>query len=281
MNSTSARNFLNLRRCCANVVFLFVVLVTGFTVNQQALGNPADYVKWTDTRQVGPFNIQATFSLAKYEKLFNELPDLQREITRTLGVRPTAAPVNVYLFSNEDQYRAYVTRKFPKVPYRTALFVVEGKQPSVYTFEKADMDIDLRHECTHALLHGSMPEVPLWLDEGLAKYFEVPASQRAFDHPYFDDMKWKWSLRLGMVRPIESLEERKNLSELDTADYRNAWAWVHFMMHGPEAAHAVLVNNIAYYQASATPPSKFSVQLAEAVPNPTEKMIQHFKHWQK
>lgn len=248
---------------------------------RSVFSSPADYVKWTDARQVGPFNIQATFPLAKYEKLFNELPDLQREITRTLGVHPTAIPVNVFLFSNEEQYRAYVERRFPKVLYRTALFVVDGKQPSVYTFEKADMDVDLRHECTHALLHGSLPEVPLWLDEGLAKYFEVPASQRAFDHPYFDDMKWKWSLRLGMVRPIESLEERKNLSDLDAADYRNAWAWVHFMMHGPEAAHTVLVNNITCYQTSGTPPGKFSVQLAEAVPNPTEKMVQHFKHWQK
>jgi hypothetical protein len=281
MNSASARNFRTTCHSYRHKLARVVALVTMFSLTQSVISSPADYVKWTDARQVGPFNLQATFSLAKYEKLFNELPDLQREITRTLGVRPTATPVYVYLFSNEEQYRAYVERRFPKVPYRTALFVVDGKQPSVYTFEKADMDIDLRHECTHALLHGSLPEVPLWLDEGLAKYFEVPASQRAFDHPYFDDMKWKWSLRLGMVRPIESLEDRKNLSELDTADYRNAWAWVHFMMHGPEAAHAVLVNNISYYQASTTPPSKFSTQLAEAVPNPTEKMIQHFKHWQK
>jgi hypothetical protein len=245
-----------------------------------AVGAPADNVKWTDARQVGPFNIQATFMLAKYDKLFTELPDLQREITRTLGVRPATTPIYVYIFSNEEQYRAYTQRHFPHVPYRTALFVLEGRSPGVYTYEKADLDIDLRHECTHALLHASLPTVPLWLDEGLAKYFEVPASQRAFDHPYFDDLKWKWSLRLGMVRSIESLEQRENLTEMDATDYRYSWAWVHFMMHGPEAAHQVLVRNIASYQQS-MPPGKLSSQLSEAVPNPTEKMIQHFKHWQK
>jgi hypothetical protein len=245
-----------------------------------AVGLPADFMKWSDTRQVGPFQIQATFPLAKYEKLFAELPDLQREITRTLGIPAASSPIYVYLFSDESQYREYTQRHFPKVPYRPALFVLEGGSPGVYTFEKTDLDIDLRHECTHALLHAALPVVPLWLDEGIAKYFEVPAAQRAFDHPYFDDLKWKWSLRLGMVRTIESLEGRENLTDMDAADYRYAWAWVHFMMHGPEAAHENLVRYLACYQQS-TPPGKLSVMLAEAVPSPTEKMIQHFKHWQR
>lgn len=245
-----------------------------------AMTSPADYVKWADTREIGPFQIQATFPLAKYEKLFGELPDLQREITRTLGVPATKSRIFVYLFSNEEQYRSYIERQFPQVPYRPALFVLEGGSPGVYTFEKADLDIDLRHECTHALLHGALPVVPLWLDEGLAKYFEVPAAKRAFDHAYFDDTKWKWSLRLGMVRTIESLEEREHLADMDAADYRFSWAWVHFMLHGPEAAHQCLVKHIACYQQSA-PPGKLSSALAEAVPNPTDKMIQHFKHWQR
>jgi len=258
---------------------VLAVLAVTFSARVAAAA-PADYVQWTDARQVGPFHIQATFPLAKYEKLFTELPDLQREITRTLGVRPATSPIYVYIFSNEEQYRTFTQRHFPQVPYRSALFVLENNTPDVYTYEKEDLDIDLRHECTHALLHSSLPVVPLWLDEGIAKYFEVPAAQRAFDHPYFDDLKWKWSLRLGMVRSIESLEQRDDLSEMDATDYRYAWAWVHFMMHGPKAAHDVLVRNLACYQNS-TPPGKLSAELAAAVPNPTEKMIQHFKHWQR
>jgi len=237
-------------------------------------------VAWTDSRQVGPFIIQATFPLAQYEKLFHELPDLERELIRTLGISAAKQPIYVFLFSDVEQYREFTQKQFPKVPYRSALFVVDGGVPGVYTYRKADLDIDLRHECPHALLHASLPVVPLWLDEGLAKYFEMPAGQRAFDHPYFDDLKWKWSLRLGMVRTIESLEERDDLSQMDAADYRYSWAWAHFMLHGPAAAHQTLVQYLACYQQS-TPPGKFSVRLAEAVPNPTEQMIQHFKHWQR
>lgn len=247
---------------------------------QIAAATSSEYMKWTDARQVGAFSIQATFPLAKYDQLFAELPDLQREITRTLGVRPATSPIYVYIFADEKQYRAYTQKHFPHVPYRSALFVLENGLPGVYTYDKADLDIDLRHECTHALLHSSLPVVPLWLDEGIAKYFEVPADQRAFDHPYFTDPKWKWSLRLGMVRSIESLEQREQLCDMDATDYRYAWGWVHFMMHGPEAAHQALVHNIACYQQGSSP-NKLSVELAAAVPNPSEKMIQHFKHWQR
>jgi hypothetical protein len=205
---------------------------------------------------------------------------LQRELSRTLGIATAKGPIYVFLFDGEAQYRNFTPQHFPKVPYRSALFVLENGLPGVYTYRKADLDIDLRHECTHALLHGALPVVPLWLDEGIAKYFEVPAGQRAFDHPYFDDLKWKWSLRLGMVRSIDSLEERDDLSQMDGADYRYSWAWVHFMLHGPAAAHHILVEYLASYQQS-TPPGKLSSRLAEAVPTPTHQMIQHFKHWQR
>jgi hypothetical protein len=233
---------------------------------------------WVDSKQVGVFTIQAAFPLAEYEALFQELPELQIELSRVLGVPPARNPIYVYLFDSEEQYKEYVERYFPKVPYRPALFIWEGGAPGVYTYRKADLDVDLRHECTHALLHSVLPAVPLWLDEGLAKYFEVPANQRASQHPYFSDLKWKWSLRLGMVRTVQSLEERESLAELDSADYRYSWAWVHFMLHGSEPARAQLVDYLACYQQS-VPPGKLSARLALAVPDPTEQMISHFKHW--
>jgi hypothetical protein len=237
-------------------------------------------VRWTDTRQVGPFIFQSTFSLKPYERLFGELPELQHELTRTLGIPPATTPIYVYLFSDESQYRAYKEKHFPRVPFRPALYLLENGSPGVYTYQKPGLETDVRHECTHAMLHAVLPVVPLWLDEGLAKYFEVPANERAFDHPYFDDLKWKWSLRLGMVRTMESLEKRTELSEMDAADYRYSWAWVHFMMHGPEPAHRALVDYLHCNQSYA-PAGELSTRMAEAVPHPTEAMVQHFKHWRE
>ena len=44
----------------------------------------------------------------------------------------------------------------------------------VYTYWGNRIQQDLRHELTHAILHSVLKDVPLWLDEGLAEYFEVP-----------------------------------------------------------------------------------------------------------
>lgn len=261
-------------RTCA-IAILLAVSLAGLASRAAATDQA-----WIDARQIGPFTIQATFPLAEYEPLFQELPALQRELTRILGVPAARKPIYVYLFSDAEQFKKYKDRHFPKVPYRPALFISDGGTPSVYTYRKPDLGVDLRHECTHALLHSVLPAVPLWLDEGLAKYFEVPASQRGFEHPYFDDLKWKWSLRLGMIRTIESLEERKDLTELDAADYRYSWAWVHFMLHGSPPAHQTLVNYLGRYEGSAPAP-KLSATIAEAVPNSSQQMIQHFKHWRE
>jgi hypothetical protein len=245
-----------------------------------ASGVGANEHAWIDARQIGPFTIHATFPLAEYDQLFLELPELQRELSRILGLPPARKPIGIFLFASIEQYQSFLRQQFPKVPYRPALFVLDGGLPGVYTFRKPDLDVDLRHECTHALLHAVLPVVPLWLDEGLAKYFEVPASERATGHPYFDDLKWKWSLRLGMVRTIETLEQRNDLAELDATDYRYSWAWVHFMLHGPQRAHQTLVSYLACYH-QMMPAGNLSVRLAEAVPNPTDQMIRHFKHWNR
>jgi hypothetical protein len=231
---------------------------------------------WVDTRQIGPFVIQATFPLEKYEPQFSDLPALERELVRTLGVPPVRQPIYVYLFADAEEHRSYIESHHPKVPHRRALYVKSGGQAGVYAYCHPELEIDLRHECTHALLHAELAEVPLWLDEGLAEYFEVAESERAFDNPHFDALRW--NLRLGMVRSISALEERKELSELSGLDYRYAWAWVHFMLHGPETAHQTLVGYLADAQGRAAK-DNLSERLERAVPNSTERMVQHFKYW--
>ncbi|MEX0642394.1 MAG: hypothetical protein WD468_06820 [Pirellulales bacterium] len=255
-------------------VVAMIALLTQLIVATPSATLAAD--AWVDTRSVGPFVCQATFPLAECDPLLVELPELQRELTRTLGVPAARNPIGIYLFSNAAQHQAYIEQHFPNVPYRRALFVKEGDQAGVYAYRHVELDVDLRHECTHALLHGVLPVVPLWLDEGLAEYFEVPAAQRAFDHPHYEALRW--NLRLGMVQNIESLENRTELAEMGSFDYRYSWAWVHFMLHGPKAAHRTLVTYLANIQNGA-PPGRLSEQLAKAVPDPTERMIQHFKHW--
>src|SRR5262249_49525561 len=118
---------------------------------------------WVDTRQVGPFVCQATFALRDYDGLLSQLPDLEREIDRSLSLPPAHEPLYVYLFFDAKSHREYLKQHFPDVPYRRALFVKDGGLAAVYAYRHDQLDVDLRHECTHALLHANLPAVPLWL----------------------------------------------------------------------------------------------------------------------
>ena len=113
---------LDLPRASAVALVALVAAVSGRGVAAQ--------IAWLDTRQIEPFLIQATFPLAEYDALFAELPELQREISRTLGVPPARIPIDIYLFADAEQYRSYTERNFPKVPYRPALFIWDGGTPA-------------------------------------------------------------------------------------------------------------------------------------------------------
>ena len=118
--------------------------------------------------------------------------------------------------------------------------------------------------------------VPLWLDEGLAEYFEVAAEQRAAGNPHHEALKW--NLRLGRAPRLSRLESRHDLSEMTAGDYRDAWAWVHFMLHGPPEARDELVRFLADIRASAAP-GQLSARLENRLPGVEGRLIEHFRTW--
>ena len=73
----------------------------------------------------------------------------------------------------------FMVSKYPKLPSRRAFFVAQtrgvGRSEDllIYTYWGERVQQDLRHELTHALLHSVLKDVPLWLDEGLAEYYEL------------------------------------------------------------------------------------------------------------
>ena len=231
---------------------------------------------WTDTRSHGPFHCRATFSLAGFEPMFQELSIVEKELQRTLAVPPAGGTIDIYIVENEQAHKQLINQLYPRVSYRRALYVQRSGQGSVYTYRHGELDVDLRHECTHALLHSNLPMVPLWLDEGLAEYFEMPMSQRAFGHPHFS--KLRWINFVGMVRDVESLEKCHALEDMGPTEYRFAWAWVHFMLHGPLPAHRALVHYLSDIRRG-NPPGQLSERLRVALKNPEKEMIEHFKKW--
>jgi hypothetical protein len=235
-------------------------------------------LKWQDSRSHGPFQLQATFPLGNLAPLFEELSALELELQRTLAVPPTQQKIDVYLVNDQQAHKELLAELYPRVPYRRALYVQRSGQGFVYAYRHPELPVDLRHECTHSLLHASLPMVPLWLDEGLAEYFEVPALQRAFDNPHL--AKVRWHQRFGMVRSVESLEDCGDLSQMGTVEYRFAWAWAHFMLHGPLPAHRELVHFLNDIQRG-NPPGMLSRRLRNALPRLEDQFANHFRSWSR
>ena len=231
---------------------------------------------WADGRVAGPFVCRADFPLDGLEGLFDDLARLQHDLVRFLGVAPAQAPIELYLFRDQQSYRRFLGQYLPDVPYRRALYVQKEGHSMVFAYRARQLAVDIRHECTHALLHATLPMVPLWLDEGLAEYFEVAPSERAFGSPHLSGVRW--SARLGVVPRLDKLEKKEDISDMGGTEYRNAWAWVHFMLHGPTQAHDELVRFLADIQAR-TPPGLMSYRLKRRLPDLERRFSNHFRSW--
>ena len=230
--------------------------------------------RWPDERQAGPFQVHADFSLASQTELLAELARLQQDLAATLGARPSREPVHLFLFEKKPTYQAYMQQHFPKVPYRRALFIKARGPGMVFAWRGDEFGLDVRHESTHALLHAWLANVPLWLDEGLAEYFEVPHEQRAGQHSHLAAVRAM--IRLGQLPRLEALESLDGIDDMGRDEYRDAWAWVHFGVHGPPAAREELLRYLADLEGGG-PLGPLSERLRRRLPDLDRRMAEHFR----
>ena len=118
-----------------------------------------------------------------------------------------------------------------------------------------------------------MITVPLWLDEGLAEYFEVPRKSRITENPHHSKMRPKFFwMKAPSLRRLESIA---SLDQMGAREYREAWAWAHFMLHGPDYANEVLLAFLKSIQ-NGQVPVPISQQLASSA-NLDATFAHHFR----
>ena len=189
--------------------------------------------------------VQANFPLTEVATILDEIAQLQHDLNRYIGVPAPREKIELCLFKNEESYINFLRDCFPKAPRdRRALYVKLDNKPGTLMVQKSkDFEVDLRHEMTHAIIHASIPKVPIWLDEGLAKYFEVPFQDRAGNHPYLSQVRW--NAKLGTVPSLERLVKLETIDDMGSKEYRDSWAWTHFLIHRSPETHRLLA---AYLQ---------------------------------
>ena len=232
--------------------------------------------KWPAEHASGPFVYHADFSLEPFLPLLQSVSELQHEIPRQLGLDQVKEPIHVFLFQQERTYRGYLRKYFPEVPRRRALFVKQRGPGMVFAHQSKHLAEDLRHETTHAVLHSMLPMVPLWLDEGLGEYFELPSHTRGLEHPHLRIVRLH--TRLRRVPNLTKLESISDLSKMRAEQYRDAWSWVHFMLHGPPNARHILQSYLRDIAAH-VPPGQLSDRLRRQVPDLHRQYLNHFRRW--
>lgn len=232
--------------------------------------------QWAEQRTTGRLTFRSEFAMnaEQWQSLTAQISLLQDDLEQTLRLPPGDGGVEISLFRNRWSYQRFVSQRVPDGASRPALFVKGPDLGRVYVYRRWGYETDLRHECTHALLHSSLPFVPLWLDEGLAEYFEVPRGERARRGRYLASLKR--AMLFGWKPNLRRLESRQSVMEMDADDYRDSWAWVHFLLHGPVEVRQVLSDYLDDIHSGRiiTP---FSERLYQRVPNADQQLIHHIR----
>jgi hypothetical protein len=252
--------------------FWLATVLLLLAASPQARAQPAS---WPDEYQVGQFVFHADFPLAPQRPLLDSMPALERDLMQRLALQPSQDRIHVLLFHNKSTYQGYLKRYFPEAPSRKALFIKDRGIGMVFAYAGDDFETDLRHECTHALLNATLPVTPLWLDEGLAEYFEVAPDEREDGNPHGKYVTW--SAYFGQTPRLEDLEQLRDLSQMTRTRYRHAWAWVHFLLHGPPEAREELQGFLADIQAL-TPPGLLSRRLRQRLPDLDARFAEHSRN---
>jgi tetratricopeptide (TPR) repeat protein len=159
----------------------------------------------------------------------------------------------VYLLASQQDLSRFATFVWQKGPVsstglfygdqgalllRTGLFAKEGAKQG---FSEAGIRT-LFHEAFHQFIDMHAPDVPDWLNEGLAEYFETarqssakkldigiphPSRCRALRRNFGQGSLWKLKdfLKINYDQFHEDSHESLNYSE--------AWSLIHFFLHGP------------------------------------------------
>ena len=205
--------------------------VSPWAQTASSTGNPLIPTRYQS--QAGAFLVASNLPLEADDPALAVLEGLEDRLEQVLGlsVPDDGLPINVYILDDEHAFTTYLTFHHPELPNRRAFFLATGNAATIYTARGEHLEEDLRHEATHALLHRAGGSVPLWLDEGLAEYFEIePQAVPAEELARF--RRLGTSYRQGWRPDLPRLEAIEDVATMSPTDYREAWAWTILLLHG-------------------------------------------------
>jgi hypothetical protein len=217
--------------------------------------------------------IYSDFPLPHQHRLLNDLKLQRGDVLSKLNLAASDEPIHVYLFETEDDFNDFLSKHHPEFPARRAFFVESDTRLAVYAQWGDRMAEDLRHEVAHGYLHSTVRSIPLWLDEGLAEYFEVPRGTMGLNRGHVQ-LLLERLVGQGWRPNLERLEQLGSAGDMAQEDYAEAWAWTHLLLDTDPRLRFMLQQ---YLQAlrkhgSAEP---ISIAIRRTIPNPEQMLVEH------
>lgn len=220
----------------------------------------------------GQLVIHSDFRIPSEHRLLREITSEREVVAEVLKLPPCEEPIHIHLFHDGDTFADYLRKNFPSMPHRRAFFVETDTRLIVYAHWSDHVAEDLRHEAAHGYLHGSVGNLPLWLDEGLAEYFEVPRGQHGLNQPHVE-------LLAGMLEndwqpDLKRLTELNDFAAMTQQDYAEAWAWVHYLLESSPAERELLQTYLANLRRDGTAEPIFR-RLKKLRHAPEQNFVEH------
>lgn len=219
--------------------------------------------------------VYSNFELPGQHRLLQELNAQRADLSSKLALPISDEPIHVYLFADSEQFSRFISRHYPDFPHRRAFFVETDTKLAVYAQWGDRIAEDLRHEVAHGYLHAVVQGLPLWLDEGLAEYFETARGTHGMNEPHVEELvalakQGRWSPNL---RRLEAL---RTPSEMSQAEYAEAWLWVHWLLETEPRRRQLLQVYLAdLHRDPGIPPLSF--YLRQLGGNPEAMLVEHLR----
>ena len=225
----------------------------------------------------GQLEITGEAPMNDFLPLMDELQATMGDMQDILGLSELSAPTRIHIYTSNYELEKAIRQRSRLAPYRRAYFFDDDKKKEMVILVKHTDYIayDLRHECTHAFLHSHCPDAPLWLDEGLAEYFEPSRTEQGYQPRHIN----------RLMRMVNTSKWRPNLTRLDKLDksvvfdltveqYAESWLWAHFLINYSDQSRLLLKSWLKDYENLETPPP-LSDQIRKLYPDCENRVYEY------
>jgi tetratricopeptide (TPR) repeat protein len=200
-----------------------------------ALALPAERGVWirVDTEN---FTLYSDASRHRAVKVGRSLEQLRAVLAKTTAGMTLHAPVpsRLFLFKDEESFRPYDLGGADWSGYFIA--ARDGNYVAVDASTRTrPLDV-VYHEYLHSFLRNNVPQLPLWLNEGLAEFyssFEVRGGRAEIGRPIERHLFWLARNELIPLRELFALDTESSAYNEGTRQgtvYAQSWALTHWLL---------------------------------------------------